>query len=80
MGGKKNDDPASPAYIPTLFHHVKSPAKRKAMRQLDRYECTKISKKRRSVRNRMPCVTWLDMWCGSYAINSRVSLIQRKIN
>ena len=47
VGGKKNDDPASPAYIPTLFHHVKSPAKRKAMLQLDRYERTKISKKRR---------------------------------
>ena len=47
MGGKKNDDPASPAYTPTLFHQVKSPAKRKAMRQLDQYEHTKISKKRR---------------------------------
>ena len=46
VGGKKNDESASPAYIPTLFHHVKSPAKRKAMRQLDRYERTKISKKR----------------------------------
>ena len=38
VGGKKNDDPASPAYIPTLFEHTKSPAKRKAVCQLARYE------------------------------------------
>ena len=29
VGGKKSDDPASPAYVPTLFEHVKSPARGK---------------------------------------------------
>lgn len=47
VGGKKNDDPASPAYVPTLFDHVKSPAKRKAVSQLARYERTSMCKKRR---------------------------------
>ena len=28
-----SDDPTSPAYVPTLFDHVKSPVKRKAERQ-----------------------------------------------
>ena len=47
IGGSKSDDPTSPAFVPTLFDHVKSPAKRKVERQLARYERTSMSKKRR---------------------------------
>ena len=36
-----------PIHLATLFDHIKSPTKRKAMRQLDRYERIKMSKKRR---------------------------------
>ncbi len=47
VGGKKSDDPVSPAYVPTLFKYVRSPAKRKALCQLERYERTGMLKKRR---------------------------------
>ena len=47
IGGSKSDDPTSPDFVPTLFDHVKSPAKRKVERQLARYERTSVSKKRR---------------------------------
>ena len=33
VGGNTSDDPTSPAYVPTLFDHIKSPVKRKAERQ-----------------------------------------------
>ncbi len=45
--GKKNDDLASLAYIPTFFKHTRSPDKRKAVSQLARYERTSVCKKRR---------------------------------
>ena len=47
VGGNKSDDPTSPAYVPTLSDHIKSPVKRKAERQLARYERTSLCKKRR---------------------------------
>ena len=47
VGGRKSDDPTSPAYIPTLFQHVKSPLMRKAERQLARYKLSTSSKKKR---------------------------------
>ncbi len=47
LGGKKSDDPVSPAYVPTLFKYVRSPAKRKALCQLERCERTGMLKKRR---------------------------------
>ncbi len=47
VGGKKSDDPVSPAYVSTLFKYVRSPAKRKALCQLERYERTGMLKKRR---------------------------------
>ena len=37
VGGEKSDDPSSPAYIPTIFDHVKSPQKRKAEQDLMKY-------------------------------------------
>ena len=37
VGVKKSDDPESPAYIPSLFDHVKSPIKRAAECKLTRY-------------------------------------------
>ena len=47
VGGRKIDDPTSPALIPTLFDHIKSPVKRKVERMLARYEHTCVSRKRR---------------------------------
>ena len=38
VGGRMIDDPTSPAFIPTLFDHVKSPVKRKVELMLARYE------------------------------------------
>ena len=46
VGGHKSDNPTSPAYVPSLFDHIKSPAKRKAEHQLARYERTNVSKRR----------------------------------
>ena len=43
----KSNDPASPAYVPSLFSHVKSPVKRKAENDMQRYNRTKACKKRR---------------------------------
>ena len=45
--GVKNNDPASPAYVPTIFRHVKSPLKRKTEDAFERYKRTKACKKRR---------------------------------
>ncbi len=47
VGGSKSDDPASPAYIPTLFQHVRSPTKRKAESQLASYNRRNATKRRR---------------------------------
>jgi hypothetical protein len=47
VGGVKSDDPSSPAYIPTLFDHVRSPEKRKAEQNLVRYDRIQQSKIRR---------------------------------
>ena len=45
--GVKSNDPASPAYVPSLFSYVKSPVKRKAENDMQRYNRTKACKKRR---------------------------------
>ena len=47
VGGVKSSDPASPAYVPSLFCHVKSPVKRKAENDMQRYNRTNACKKRR---------------------------------
>ena len=47
ISGVKRNDPASPAYVPSLFSYVKSPVKRKAETALERYERTKACKKKR---------------------------------
>ena len=46
IGGRKIDDPTSPAIVPTLFNHVESPVKRKAKHMLARYEHMCVSRKR----------------------------------
>ena len=47
IGGSKSDGPTSPAYVPSLFGHLKRPLKRKVERQLARYERTSECKRRR---------------------------------
>jgi len=46
VGGVKSNDPASPAYIPSLFSHGKSPFKRKAENDMQRYNRTKACKRK----------------------------------
>ena len=45
VGGKKSDDPLSPAYSPTIFNFISSPVKRKASADLIRYERCKVRRK-----------------------------------
>lgn len=45
VGGKKSDDPLSPAYTPTIFNFISSPVKRKASADLIRYERCKVRRK-----------------------------------
>ena len=47
VGGKKLNDPTSPAYSPSIFKHIKSPRKRKAEEDLRRFSRLKQSKRRR---------------------------------
>ncbi len=47
VGGLKSNDSLSPAYIPSIFVHVESPAKRKAQQDVVRYERNKATRKRR---------------------------------
>lgn len=45
-GGRKCDDVLSPAYIPTIFSFISSPAKRKLSVDLVRYDRSKISREK----------------------------------
>ncbi len=47
VGGKKSDDPASPANIPTLFSHISSTQTIRAEDNLVRYSRTKKTRRRR---------------------------------
>ena len=46
VGGRKIDDPTSPAFISILFNHIKIPVKRKVECMLAKYERTCVSGKR----------------------------------
>ena len=46
VSGKKSDDPLSPEYVPTLFAHTGSPAKRKAG-DMSRYQRSQAAKRRK---------------------------------
>lgn len=47
VGGKKSDDPSSPAYIPSMFDHVKYLSKRKAEENLVRYDRIQLQRSKR---------------------------------
>ena len=47
VNGEKSNDPTSPTYVPSLFAYVASPLKRKAQRDLARYQRIQASKKQR---------------------------------
>ena len=45
--GYKSNDSVSPDFIPSVFDHVKSPQKRKLINDIERYDRTVATKKRR---------------------------------
>ena len=48
--GSKSNDPLSPAFVPSIFLHIKSPAKRKASKDLKRYKRRKVILKKKRER------------------------------
>ena len=53
----KSDDPQSPAYIPTIFSFTSSPLKRKANRDLLRYQAIKRREQNKAMREEPNMVT-----------------------
>ena len=47
ISGRKSNDPVSPDYVPSVFSHIKSPMKRKLVKDMDRYERITGTKKRK---------------------------------
>uniref|UniRef100_A0AAV2MI45 Uncharacterized protein n=1 Tax=Knipowitschia caucasica TaxID=637954 RepID=A0AAV2MI45_KNICA len=45
--GQKSDDPLSPDYVPSVFAHTKSPAKRPAVQSLEKFNVRQNLKKKK---------------------------------
>uniref|UniRef100_A0AAV2KNB4 Uncharacterized protein n=1 Tax=Knipowitschia caucasica TaxID=637954 RepID=A0AAV2KNB4_KNICA len=45
--GQKSDDPLSPDYVPSVFAHTKSPAKRRAVQSLEKFKVRQNLKKKK---------------------------------
>ena len=45
ISGHKSNDPVSPDYVPSVFSHVKSPKRRKLVKDMDRYERVAATRK-----------------------------------
>uniref|UniRef100_A0AAV2M0N9 Secreted protein n=1 Tax=Knipowitschia caucasica TaxID=637954 RepID=A0AAV2M0N9_KNICA len=45
--GQKSDDPLSPDYVPSVFAHTKSPARRRAVQSLEKFKVRQNLKKKK---------------------------------
>uniref|UniRef100_A0AAV2MQM7 DDE Tnp4 domain-containing protein n=1 Tax=Knipowitschia caucasica TaxID=637954 RepID=A0AAV2MQM7_KNICA len=47
LQGQKSDDPLSPDYVPSVFAHTKSPARRRAVQSLEKFKVRQNLKKKK---------------------------------
>uniref|UniRef100_A0A8C6S5E0 THAP-type domain-containing protein n=1 Tax=Neogobius melanostomus TaxID=47308 RepID=A0A8C6S5E0_9GOBI len=51
LQGKKSQDPLSPDYVPSVFAHTKSPAKRRALKTLQKYGMRQEIKRKKKLQS-----------------------------